>query len=71
MTVQVRNINRKGREDEAELLKVALQEQSARWEKTRKNRKIEKEGETADKVAISCARGKREFKQNMKKELFA
>lgn len=38
--------------------------------KTRKNRKIEKE-EAEDKVAISCARGKREFKQNMKKELFA
>lgn len=39
--------------------------------KITKNRKIEKEGETKDKIAISCAGGKREFKQNMKKELFA
>lgn len=38
--------------------------------KITKTRKIEKEWETEDKIAISCAGGKREFKQNMKKELF-
>lgn len=38
---------------------------------TRKNGKIEKEGETEEEVVISCAGGKREFKQNMKKEVFA
>lgn len=37
--------------------------------KITKNRKIEKEGETEDKIAISCAGGKREFKQNMKKTI--
>jgi len=33
--------------------------------------KTEKEGETDEEVVISCAGGKREFKQNMKKEIFA
>lgn len=67
MTVLVRNINRKGGEDEAEMLKVALSNQ----QDGKDQKKIEKEGETEDKVAIPCAGGKREFKQNMKKELFA
>lgn len=71
MTVWVRNIKIHGGRDEAELLKLALKEQSARWEGLEKNGKIEKDRETEEKVAISCAGGKREFKQNMKKEVFA
>lgn len=38
---------------------------------TTKNGKVEKEKETEEEVVISCPGAKREFKQNMKNEVFA